>query len=165
MKLKKSIPLMIAMALLLPFVLATAGEYSNTRALFKISSVKVYYDVNIGIADKLTTRLMLIDKTYNQLVKAGVQSEFVVGFRGKATSFVTKGDDYVFEEELTAKRKVHEWVRSFKSRGIIVEQCLIAAGLQRIDPEDFLPEIEIVENGYISMIGYQAKGYSQVPMD
>ncbi|MBC8316450.1 MAG: sulfur reduction protein DsrE, partial [Desulfobulbaceae bacterium] len=64
-----------------------------------------------------------------------------------------------------AKKKVHEWVRSYKARGIVVEQCLIAAGLQRIAPEDFIPEIDVVENGYISMIGYQAKGYSQVPMD
>ncbi len=156
---------MIVLAVLFTFVVAASGEYSNTRALSDISSVKVYYDVNIGIPEKLTTRLMLIDKTYNQLVKSGVQPEFVVGFRGKASNFITKGDDYVFEEDLPAKRKVHEWVRSFKARGVVVEQCLIAAGLQRIEAEDFIPEVEVVGNGYISMIGYQAKGYSQVPMD
>ena len=48
---------------------------------------------------------------------------------------------------------------------MLVEQCKVAAGLHDIDPEDFLPDIDLVRSGYISMTGYQAKGYSLVPMD
>jgi intracellular sulfur oxidation DsrE/DsrF family protein len=142
-----------------------AGEYANKRALANIDSVRVYYDVNMGIPAKLQMRLTLIDKTYDQLVAAGVKPEFVVGFRGKASYFVTKGNDYVLEEDLAIKKRVHQWIKAFKEKGIVTEQCQIAAELHDIDPEDFLPEIEVVQNGYISMIGYQAKGYSQVPMD
>ena len=54
---------------------------------------------------------------------------------------------------------------AFKAKGIVMEQCQIAAQLHRIELTDFLPEVEVVQNSYISMIGYQAKGYSQVPMD
>ncbi|MBC8316682.1 MAG: hypothetical protein H8E41_02170, partial [Desulfobulbaceae bacterium] len=65
---KKSIPALTALLVLLSFVLAAAGEYANTRALSQLTEVKVYYDVNIGNPAKLTTRLMLIDKTYKQLI-------------------------------------------------------------------------------------------------
>ena len=143
----------------------SAEMYDNKRALAHITTARVYYDVNIGLPTKLVTRLSLIDKTYEQLVGAGVAPEFVVGFRGKASYFVTRGDDYVFAEDVEAKRKVLKWIQTLKARGVTMEQCLIAASLQKVDPQDILPEIEIVQNGYISMIGYQAKGYSQIPMD
>lgn len=146
---------------------ALAEEYKNTRALNGLSAVRVYFDVNIGVPGKLVSRLLFIDKTYDQLVKAGVKPEFIIGFRSTASNFVTKGsEDYVFEDdEIAAKKKVHEWVRRFKKRGILMEQCMLAAEIHEIDPKDFLPEIEPVKNGYISMIGYQSKGYSQVDMD
>ncbi|MEN8190180.1 MAG: hypothetical protein ABFS19_10065 [Thermodesulfobacteriota bacterium] len=141
------------------------GGETNPRALQDISTVKVYFDVNVGEANKLITRLKLINDTHSQLVSSGVQPELVVGFRGKATRFVTRGDDYVFTEDTTAKQKVHGWVQQFKNSGISMEQCLIAAGFQEVDSKDFLPEINLVDNGYVSMIGYQTKGYAQVPMD
>lgn len=165
MKLKISYFVFIGFIILFSCGSAVAEEFTNKRALSDLSAVKAYYDVNVGIPGKLLTRLRLIDKTYEQLVSAGVKPEFIIGFRGKASYFVTKGDDYVFEEDMPAKKKVLKWVQTLKARGIILEQCHIAAKLHDIDPKDILPEVEIVQNGYISMIGYQAKGYSQVPMD
>lgn len=163
------IPILVSMGLvaLLSCMPASAKEYTNERALRDLTAVKVYYDVNTGVPKQLLIRLRLINETYDQLVKAGVKPEFIVGFRSAASNYVTKGEeDYVFEDdEIAAKKKVHEWVKRFKAKGIRMEQCVVAARLFEIEPEDFLPEIELVGNGYISMIGYQAKGYSQVPMD
>lgn len=48
---------------------------------------------------------------------------------------------------------------------IDVEQCYIAAGFQEIDVADFLPEVDLVTNGYVSLIGYHSQGYGLVPMD
>jgi uncharacterized protein len=156
--------LTIFLFLYLP-VAAFTDEYANRRALNNISTAKTYFDVNMGIAKKLVTRLKLIDTTYEQLQAAGVRPEFVVGFRGKASRFVTKGNDYVFDEDLEEKKKVHTLVKRLQERGIPMEQCLIATGFQNVAPEDILPEIELVQNGYVSMIGYQVKGFAQVPMD
>ena len=46
--------------------------------------------------------------------------------------------------------------------GIKLEICLIAARVLGVDPASILPEIKKVPNGYISVIGYQAHGYSLV---
>jgi uncharacterized protein len=165
MKLKISFLVLMGVIILLSCRPAVAEEFANKRALANMSAVMAYYDVNVGVPAKLVTRLRLIAKTYDQLVSAGVTPGFIVGFRGKASYFVTKGDDYVFDEDLPAKKKVLKWIQALKARGIVMEQCRIAASLHDIDPKDILPEIEVVQNGYISMIGYQAKGYSQIPMD
>ncbi|MCF8055683.1 MAG: hypothetical protein K9K37_03475 [Desulfocapsa sp.] len=161
--------IILALTISLVFSLAVYAfaeeKYNNRRALNNVSTAKTYFDVNVGTAKKLVVRLKLIDTTYEQLVAAGVRPEFVVGFRGKASNFVTKGNDYVFKEDLAAKKEVHDWVRRLQKRGIPMEQCLIALGFHYVAPEDILPEIEVVQNGYVSMIAYQAKGFSQVPMD
>ena len=143
-----------------------AADAGNKKALAGISEAKAYFDINVGEPAKLVNRLMLIDRTFEQLTSSGVKPDFVVGFRSTASYFVTKGpEDYILEDEVAAKKKVNEWIAKLRKRGIVVEQCLIAAELHDIDPEDFIENISPVQNGYISMIGYQARGYSYVPMD
>jgi hypothetical protein len=48
--------------------------------------------------------------------------------------------------------------------GIKMEICLAAANVLGVDPASILPEIKRVGNGRISLIGYQANGYSLVPV-
>jgi intracellular sulfur oxidation DsrE/DsrF family protein len=34
-----------------------------------------------------------------------------------------------------------------------------------LEVKDFLPQVEVVENGYVSLIGYQQQGYALLPLD
>ena len=142
-----------------------AEPYNNAKALAGIRETKVYFDVNVGEPEKLLTRLQFIDTIYSQLMAAGVSARVVIGIRGKASNFFTKGGDYVLDTDLPAKKKIAAWVDQFRTQGFDIEQCRIAADLQEIDVTDFLPKVEIVANGYVSMIGYQSQGYAFVPMD
>lgn len=161
----------ITFAMLCAVILLFAGlpgyakEFNNKRALAGLAAVKVYFDVKTQDPAKLARQLVLINETNQQLAKAGVKTEFIIGFRDQASNFVTKGDDYVLEEDLAAKQKIQEWVQRLKTLGVFMEQCLISATNHDIDPEDFLPEIEVIKNSYISMIAYQAKGYSLITME
>jgi intracellular sulfur oxidation DsrE/DsrF family protein len=49
-----------------------------------------------------------------------------------------------------------------KKDGVKLEICLYAAKVMGVDPETIMPEIDRVGNGFISVIGYQAQGYSVV---
>ncbi len=142
-----------------------AGQQYGSLALSGSSPLKVYFDVNLGVAKKLETRLMLISKTYEQLVEQGGHPEFIVGFRGKASAFITQGNSHVDPGDLAMKKKIHQWLKTFKARGIRMEQCQIAADFTGIESQDFLPEVEVVSNGYISMLVYQNQGFAQIPMD
>lgn len=159
----------IVLGIVLAAILARDGlsaeEFNNDKALAGVHETKVYFDVNVGEPEKLINRLQLIDTTYSQLVASGVSAGVVIGIRGKASNFFTRGGEYVLDTDLPAKKKIEARIEQFRDRGFRIEQCSIAAGLQEIDVADFLPQVELVANGYVSMIGYQSKGYAYVPMD
>ncbi len=142
----------------------SAKDFSRPAGLENISSVKAYFDVKVGVPSKLATQLQVIDDAYRQLVKLGVKTKFVIGFRGEASYFVTRGDDYIFEEDAEAKKKIYTFIKSFKSQGIVLEQCSVSAGLYEIKQQDFLKEIEVVQNSYASIVAYQSAGYAFVPI-
>ena len=141
------------------------NDKTTNGALTGLTATKAYFDVTVGNPKILLIRLQLIQKTYNQIAAAGVTPAFVVGIRGKASNFFTKGTDYVLETDLPEKKQIEILVKQFAAQKIAIEQCLIAAGFQHIDAADFLPLVRPVANGYVSMIGYQSRGYGFVPMD
>lgn len=142
-----------------------AEELSNSNALKGVSEIKVYFDVNVGEPKKLLSRLQFIETTYSQLQEAGFSPRVVIGIRGMASNYFTKDTDYVLEQDIPDKKKIASWAEKFRAQGFILEQCTLAAEQQEIDTTDFLPQLIIVANGYISMIGYQTKGYAYIPMD
>ncbi len=159
------ISLLLPVFLFLTVCIAEGKEYKQSQSIEGLTTVKIYFDVNVGIPQKLILRLSLIDKTLSQLETAGIQTDVAIGFRGKASKFVTNGNWYVEKEDQAAKALVHQWLETFAKQGIHMEQCLIAADLNGIAPEDVRTELEVTRNGYVSMIAYQNRGYSMVPMD
>jgi intracellular sulfur oxidation DsrE/DsrF family protein len=141
------------------------GRDDNRKMLAGLTTARAYFDVRVETPQKLANLLQYIDRTYGEVAAAGVAPQFVVGFRSKSSFFVTKGDDYVLEEDLPAMKKVEQGLQRLKERGIVLEQCLFSAQLYEIEPQDFLPQLDLVENGYIALIAYQARGYALVPMD
>ena len=141
--------------------LAGAAE----RAAMDSGEARVYFDVSIGEPDKLALRLGLIEKTRDDLIAAGLTPRIVVGIRGKASNFFTRDEDYVLESDLSVKKKIQAQVVRLKTLRIRLEQCWLAADMQGIARTDFLPQLEMVGNGYVAMITYQGQGYAYVPMD
>lgn len=143
----------------------SAETYNNGKALTGVKGAHVYFDVNVGEPEKLLTRLQLIESTYSQLVASGLSPRIVVGVRGKASNFFTRDSGYVLDVDVPVKKKIAARIEQFKAQGFQLEQCAIAAGMQNIPVADFLSQLEVVTNGYVSMIGYQSQGYAFVPMD
>ena len=141
--------------------LADAAE----RAAANTGEARVYFDVSIGEPEKLALRLGLIEKTRDDLIAAGLTPRIVVGIRGKASNFFTRDEDYVLESDLSVKKKIQAQVVRLKTLRIRLEQCWLAADMQGIAKTDFLPQLEMVGNGYVAMITYQGQGYAYVPMD
>ena len=142
-----------------------ANQLSDANALKGLKSVKVICDVNVGDPAQLLRRIELIDDTYTQLIDAGIKPTFIVAFRGPATNFVTRGTGYVSAEHQAIKREIQGWISQFQENGFLLEQCAIAARGQEVSYDDILPQITVVQNGYISIVAYQSKGYALLPMD
>ncbi len=134
------------------------------QALANLSELKVYFDVKADSASKLEKRFQWIHDTYEQASQKGVKVAIIIGVRSQASFFVTRGDDYIDEEDVLIKVKIDKWLKRFAAMEIPLEQCGISAKLFDIDVEEFLPEMTVVKNSYISIAGYQNKGYAYVPM-
>ena len=156
--------LTIAILLLFPAWLF-AGSDDNKTALADLKSVKIICDVNVGEASLLLRRLELIDETYSQLLDAGVTPTVVIAFRGGASQYVTRGPAYVDAKNREIKVEIQGWVEQFRRNGLRLEQCAIDAKTWKIAFDDFLPAVELVQNGYISLVAYQTRGYALLPMD
>lgn len=154
--------------ILFPFIFAQAGFSTeadkNINTLAGAKEVKAYFDVTIAEPEKLLAQLQIIETTYSQLVASGYSPSFVVGIRGKASNFFTQKDDYILEKDILLKKQIVSRVEQFKTYGFRMEECRIAADMQEIPVTDFLSQVVVVDNGYISMISYQSQGYSLVPI-
>jgi intracellular sulfur oxidation DsrE/DsrF family protein len=154
-----------SLAITLSAPLGAQQVYENSASLKGIDKIQVYFDVNVKDDNLLAFRMDMIDRTIKGMVEAGVEVEAVIGFRGKASRFITKDEHYVLREEVVNKKKIQDWIAYFSDRGIIVEQCAIAAAMNHIEVDDFLPDVTVVGNGYISMAAYQSRGFAVIPMD
>lgn len=157
--------LLLPILLLISFAPLSMAEINNRDALEGLAEMKAVFDINQGNPDILKLRLELIEMTYQQLKKAGVSPHFILAFRGKASFFLTAGMKYIDIADRKVQKEIHALLEMFSNRGIPLEQCAIAASLAGIDNEDFIPQIRVVTNGYISLMGYQNKGYAFIPME
>lgn len=85
----------------------------------------------------------------------------VIVFHDQAVKFLSterNGD----EKENETLDKVPEMIRQIKNDGVRMEVCMYAVKVFGVNPETILPEIEKVENGWVSVAGYQAQGYSLI---
>jgi intracellular sulfur oxidation DsrE/DsrF family protein len=71
----------------------------------------------------------------------------------------------VSPEHYTIKKKIQGWIAQFYENGFSLEQCAIAARAQKVSYGDVLPQITVIQNGYISIVAYQNKGYALLSMD
>lgn len=135
-------------------------------ALTGLKTAKVVFDIKQGNPKKLLLRLNLVDETAKGLRAQGVEPQFVLSFRGPATFFVSNDHSRIKLEDVKIADKIAAKIKELGGRsGMALEQCAVATRLLKVDNKTINPAVTVVGNGYISLIGYQNKGYAYVPMD
>jgi hypothetical protein len=139
---------------------------SDQAALAGAKSVKAIFDITVGEPKKLLGRLDLIGETADQLVKQGVTPKFVLAFRGPATFYVSTDRSHISPEDNEIADKIAAKIKELSAKsGVRLEQCSVATSKLKVDNATILPEITVVGNSWISIIGYQNQGYSFLPVD
>jgi intracellular sulfur oxidation DsrE/DsrF family protein len=140
---------------------AISGEY---KALNGVKKVKAVFEVSLGSAKAAPVVFWAVRNAYNaQAIKALPENpEIAVVFHGPAVKLITSNREGFSPEESKALDKFADMIRQMKAEGVTFEVCLYAAKVLGVDPATILPEIDHVGNGFISVIGYQAQGYSVV---
>ena len=146
-----------------PFVATNSygGEY---EVLDGLNDIKVVFDVRAKKIKKAAIYLDLIHETFKDqnIRDVSKQPDFAVIFAGGIAKFVSSNTEGFSDEDKVLISQITNRISAMAKDGIKMEICLFAVNLYGVDPATLLPEIKQVDNGWISLIGYQAKGYSLV---
>ena len=159
---KRVLTSIVALFLVLSFFSFTsAKEYDAMKG---VDSVKVMFDMRDGIPKVAAVHMKLIHDTYEELSTMKKKPVFVVVFMASAVKLISSNRSEFTSEEQKYLEEIAETVSKMSQAGIRLEVCLAAVNYFGLDPASILPGIKHVGNGWISEIGYQARGYSLVPV-
>jgi len=146
-------------------VLLAFPAFAEPDSLKGLQTAKFVVDLNQGNAKKLRLRLRLVLETLDNIEENGVKTDAVVAVRGGASKFMTMTDVLVNYEDVKIKAEIFNLTSELAKRGVKLEQCAVALRILKIDPKEVHPKFEVVKNGYVSLIGYQNRGYALLPME
>lgn len=147
----------------LPLV-SRAATPTDRAALQGVKTGKVLFDVNVTDAEKLPLYLQVITETLEGLKKQGVKPVMVVAFRGAAVRFVSTDRKAFTADSNETLAEADTLIASLAKQGVRFEACSIATRLFKVDNATLLPQVKLVGNTFISLIGYQAQGYALIPI-
>jgi intracellular sulfur oxidation DsrE/DsrF family protein len=134
-------------------------------ALKGVKSVNAVFDFRIGEPKNAAMHLKLIQNTYKDraLLALDDRPDFTVIFIGPSVKLISTDRQGFSPEDQQALDEIAATVSLMAQDGIKLEVCLVAAKAYGLDPATVFPAIKQVPNGWVSEIGYQARGYSLVP--
>lgn len=143
---------------------AGATIYSDEKALQGVTASRTLFDINLTEAPKLELYLSVIKQTQADLLRQGVTPEIVIAFRGASVRLITSETWAFGEEEQKSLERSAGLLAELADAGIRIEACAIATNLFKVDNSTLLPGIEVVGNTFVSLTGYQTKGYALIPI-
>ena len=159
----------IGSAVLAVFLLAaTAGTgFSDENPALKgLKSVKAVFGFEIGDPQSALAHLQVIHQTFQDKdIRIGKKKpEFVVVFYGPSVKLASKNRDAFTAADQKVLGDYAATISAMAKDGVRFEICKIALRMTGVDPSSILPEVKPVGNGWLSLIGYQARSYSLVPL-
>ena len=142
---------------------ASAVLATEYEALKGIKSANAVFDVRIGSPASAALHLKLMHQTLKDLQAEKKSAKLAVVFIGPSVKLISKNREGFAPDDAKHLDDIAKAITEMSKDGIRLEICLIAAKVFNVDPATILPEIKHVPNGWISLIGYQAQGYSLVP--
>jgi intracellular sulfur oxidation DsrE/DsrF family protein len=135
-------------------------------ALKGLKSVKAIFDFRTGNPKVASVMLGAIHETFKGADIAAVTNkpEFMVVFLGPSVKLITNKREGVSADDHKILDAIAGKISEMAKDGIKLEICLFAARMMGVDPATVYSDIKHTENGVISLIGYQAKGFSLVPI-
>lgn len=141
-----------------------ADKPSDTRALQGVETGKVVFDINMTEAKKMTLYLDVIRETLDDLRRQGVKPDVILAFRGKSVLMVSKDREQMELTDFEHLDKIAAQLRNLREQGVRIEACSVATRLFGVDNGTLLEGVEPVGNTFVSLTGYQAQGYANIPI-
>lgn len=149
-------------------IAATAGTGLGEEypALKGVNPVKAVFSFEIGNPQSALLSMQVIHQTFqDKNIRAGkTKPEIVVVFYGPSVKLASVKRDSFAAADQKILEEYARTIAAMAKDGVKFEICLIAMRFAGVEPSTLLPEIKPVGNGWIAVIGYQARSYSLVPV-
>lgn len=158
---------LLAVSLAICITAAYAEDAPHDRdALTGLTQAKVVFDITQGDPKRLLGRLKLIARTAQSMADQGVKPEFVLAFRGPASFYASTDRARIPADKHKLADQIRDQIHKMQGvNGVKFEQCAVATGFLKIDNKTILPDIHVVGNSWISLAGYQNRGFAYIPID
>lgn len=140
--------------------------FSECSSMQGVKSVKAVFDFELGNPQSALMHLQVIQQTFkdkDMWIKNNAP-DIVVIFIGPSVKLVSTNRSGFSPDDQKILDQIAKKISEMAKDGIKFEICLIAAKFLGVEPSSILPEVKPVNNGWVSLIGYEASGYSLVPV-
>ena len=142
-----------------------AQEINDKVALNGIKKAKSVFLIDFTDVKKTAFYMNIITGTHKGLTKQGVKSDMVLVFIGKTVKFLSTKQDEDFEMEYDEYlQSIQNSIKTLSNLGVRMEVCAVATKVFNIDNKTIPKEMNIVADGFISLIGWQTQDYKLVPI-
>jgi len=144
---------------------ATETVINDRTSLGDLEVGKGVFLVDIGDAKKLNFYLEVIQGTYKGMKAQGVEPDFILVYIGPSVKYLSSAPSSETEQNAGGiLLEIESNVEGLAELGIKQEVCAVATRVFGIDNKTVFPDLTMVGDGFISLIGYQAQGYHLVPV-
>ena len=152
------------MVILLSQNLLAAGQPDDSDALKGVTKGKVIFDINMVEPKKMTLYLMVIRQTVEDLKRQGVEPDVILAFRGLSVRLISTDREQMELTDFEHLDKIAGQLADLQQQGVRMEACSVATKLFKVDNNSLLDGIKPVGNTFVSLTGYQAQGYANIPI-
>ena len=157
-------PIAIALLLLLIQPALATSKPDDADALRNVDRGKVIFDINMTDAKKMTLYLSVIRETVDDLKRQNVEPDVILAFRGLSVRLISKDREQMELTDFEHLDKIAEQLADLREQGVRMEACSVATRLFGVDNGTLLDGIKPVGNTFVSLTGYQAQGYANIPI-
>lgn len=156
---------MMAGSLVFPLTSLAAKTIDDSAALKGVRETRSVFLIDFTNPQKTAFYLDIIRGTHEGLVSQGVTPNMVLVFIGETVKYLsTSPADLLAMEYGEQLESIAESSRELKKLGVRMEVCAVATRVFGVDNNTVLPEMDVVGDGFISLIGWQTQGHKLVPI-
>ncbi|MGV6826562.1 MAG: DsrE family protein [bacterium] len=142
----------------------SANEPDDSDALLGVTKGKVIFDINMAEPKKMNLYLSVIKQTVDDLVQQNVEPDVILAFRGLSVRLVSEDRDQMELTDFEHLDKIAAQLADLQQQGVRMEACSVATRLFSVDNDSLFKGVKPVGNTFVSLTGYQAQGYANIPI-
>ena len=164
MSITKRVTCLLFSVVLATMLSTTAFAEGYDNALKGVNSYDAVFEVSLGNPRIANLVFWAVKNSYEAEEVKGLSGDpnIVIVFHGQVVKLLSSDRSPFNSAEWAEVETFQATLRQMKKDGVNLEVCLYAAKVLGVDKDSIMAEIDRVDNGFVSVVGYQMQDYAVV---